>query len=223
MWRTFKELVPLVIKAWLGWTVGALGGAIGLMLDAGLKIAVPWWGWAAIIVAGLLAALIQSFHRIRLERDSYRPDPQSMGKWPIRDGVQYIIDDSLWGVGQANDPIAFDNVLPSLREAALNGFVVVWGRRSQIVFTDHEPLIPISKDYWMDFTFDELRCLPADFTDESVATKTRRDHGQDQADDIIYEDISLVRLQVRSYWPRALVWQKFSLNLGGLLKPRRPV
>ena len=146
------------------------------MFDLAPNVAFPWWGWVAVVVAGLLAALIQAFHRMRIERDAYRPDPQSIGEWPIREAIRYIIDDSQWGVRQADDKAAYDNVFPQVREAALNGFIVVWGRRPRNVFPNDEPRIPIEKKYWMDFTFDELRCMPSDCLHRSshpVAPETK--------------------------------------------------
>jgi len=74
----------------------------------------------------------------------------------------------------------------------------------------------------MDFAFDETRCMPSLYVDGGDITKTRRDRGQDQSDDTIFEDLFLVRPQVKSYWPKALAWQKYQLNLGSFLKPRRP-
>jgi len=216
MWRTFKELLPLVIKGWWIWAIGGLAGITGLMLDLFTDLGFPWWVWVSLAVVALVAALVRAFHLMRAERDAYRPDPQSIGQWPVREAVRYLLNDSQWGVRQVDDSAAYDNVFPHIREAALNGLIVVWGRRPRDVLSEHEPRIPIEREYWGDFTFDELRCMPADYGDEDVITKTRRDRGPDQSDDRIYEELLLVRSQVRSHWPKAfLVPRRLKWNCHG--------
>ena len=223
MWRTFKELLPLVIKGWRIWAIGGPATVAGPMLNRFTDLNSPRWVWASFAAVTLITALVRAFHLVRIERDAYRPDPRSIGEWPIREAVRYILDSSQWGTHQADDSTAYDNIIPQLREAARNGFIVVWGRWPRGVFSEHEPRMPIEKEYWTDFTFDELRCLPAAYGDEEVITKTRRDHGQDQSDDRIFEDLFLARSQVKLHWPKAFLWQKYKLNLGGFVQPRRPV
>lgn len=223
MLLTFKELLPLVIKGWWIWAITIFAAVAGLMLNLFTDLEFKWWVWGSLAILALFAALVRAFHVIRTERDAYRPDPQNIGEWPLGEAVRYILDSSQWGIHQADDRAAYDNVIPQIREAARNGFIVVWGRLSRGVFSEHEPRIPIEKEYWTDFTFDELRCLPAAYEDEEVITKTRRDHGQDQSDDRIFEDLFLVRSQVTLHWPKALLWQKYKVHLGGFVQPRRPI
>lgn len=161
--------------------------------------------------AAIILAIGWSYHKVREERDIYKPDPSLQGTWPIYYATQYLMDTSKWGCGK-DSQTKLDGVLTEIREAAALGYVNVWGRleQSNQYPGSNAPPEKIEKGYWRDHAFDEIRCLMA--PDHTGGGVTRTDLST--ASEEIYGDVCVVKKQIFSHWPK-----KALLNRIGFRSP----
>jgi hypothetical protein len=207
MWRTAREYIPKLFWGWAGLLFGVAAGAIGIMLQWLLPNGLPAWGWWLLVILALVGANFRAYHDVRKERDSYRPDPAEQGKWPIYDAVQYLLEKSGWKIDKSKDD-KMDSVLTEIREAAAIGYIHVWGRNVESQhFFSRRPPERIAKEYWSDHAFDEPCCLSADSDGGRTQPETRA------ASELTYEDVRLVKTQVKFHWPPLTVWKRCSVRL----------
>lgn len=118
---------------------------------------------------------------------------------PLREAVNdWLLDKSEWGIGKNHN-----EALGELRQAAANGEIWVWGRRKRTGMDDltydgtDTPLIPISKDYWIDGDFDPIHCL---LEDAPSGCRTQPDAGVDESEFTTYQDVRVNLSQIQSRW-----------------------
>ena len=140
----------------------------------------PQWVWgifvwlgAGLIVIGILLALKEKWPNLFLIF------PKSKRDWNIRDALEWWVQVNGFNMGDGEVLDFFTN----LRQEAMDGNVMVWGRLN----SEHrspsgywEPLQKIPPEHWGNNIFDDIGYLQADDRDDervrSLATPPGTDH-----------------------------------------------
>jgi hypothetical protein len=116
---------------------------------------------------------------------------------PIKWVHAYLVNEAK--IGKDGDQKIWD----SLRQAARDGAITVWGRPDSTLIHDgrfYKPIEAIPPEHWRDFGFDVLRCL---FDEDDSNCKTEPDNSHGLGHDKAYVDLHVNATQVRATWPSA--------------------
>ena len=126
------------------------------------------------------------------EQPSTVPQPQPLNpNWTMHELFSH-----LWGdmYADRNDKLAEE-----IEDPARLGNLACWGRKYSSAGENPNPLRPIPKDHWDEFTLDFLRCRWSE-DPSNCRTQPRSDHFNDKYADS-FQDLRVNKSEAMALWP----------------------
>lgn len=186
-----------IALAIIGIMVGIVSEAAPLYLPG-----TPYWIWGIILWAGFAAIIGAAVWaawpvlRRRLPRRSaIRPAPWR--DWNMKQGLQWW--EKTHGADATERGLEF---FSTVRQAALDGHITVWGRRNMQMFTYKDyafrPLEEIPSEHWKHHDFDSVRYI---YGDEKATIREASSPPSGEIAEVRYYDLTVTSREIQSLWP----------------------